>query len=126
MAYNVTGGASYRFKYRAQNFNGWGQYSEIAYIQAATIPGIPPAPIYVSSTATTTTLQFLEPEDLGGSPLTGFKLYANSLSLNENDNLIYSGTDTTVTVSTSDGLTSGITYRYVLVASNAFGDSAKS
>ena len=122
----MTSGATYRFRYRARNYNGWGPYGDISYILAASVPGIPPAPIYVSSTSTTTTFQFLEPTDLGGSPFTGFKLYVDTLQVNDNYVLIYSGTSSSHTVSTTDGLTTGVTYRYVLVASNDFGDSAKS
>ena len=81
---NVTSAATYRFRYRATNFNGWGPFSDMAYILAATVPGIPPAPVYVSSTSTTTTFAFLEPSDLGGSPFTGFKLYVDILQLNDN------------------------------------------
>jgi hypothetical protein len=75
----VISGAEYRFRYRAQNFNGWGPWSDTSYYYTATVPNKPPAPIYVSSTATTTTLQFLEPEISGGSPLTGFNLYVDGL-----------------------------------------------
>jgi hypothetical protein len=77
--HNVTSGATYRFRYRAKNFNGLGPFSDFAYVLAATVPGIPPAPIYVSSTSTTTTFAFLEPSDLGGSPLMKFKLFVDTL-----------------------------------------------
>jgi|LauGreDrversion4_2_1035121.scaffolds.fasta_scaffold02153_3 hypothetical protein len=95
----------------------------MAYILAATVPGIPPAPIYVSSTSTTTTFAFLEPSDLGGSPLFGFKLYVDTLQLNDDYELIYSGNSFSHTVSTLDGLSTGVTYRYILKAVNQFGDS---
>jgi hypothetical protein len=120
---NVTGGATYRFRYRAKNYNGWGLFGSISYIMAATVPGIPPAPVYVSSTSTTTTFAFLEPSNQGGSPVTGFKLYVDTLELNNNYIMVFSGNAFTHTVSTVDGLTTGVTYRYVLVASNMFGDS---
>lgn len=69
----------YRVRYRAQNFNGWGPYSDVGYIKAGTIPTIPPAPIYVSSTSTSITFQFLTPEDDGGSIITGFKLFSDTI-----------------------------------------------
>lgn len=121
---NVTSGATYRFRYRATNFNGWGPFSDIAYILAASVPGIPAAPIYVSSTSTTTTFVFFEPSNLGGVPLTGFKLYVDTLQLNDDYKLVYSGNSYSHTVSaTADDLTTGVTYRYILKASNQFGDS---
>lgn len=45
-------GLEYRARYRAMNFNGWGPYSPIAYIEAAGVPQKPPTPGYVSSSAT--------------------------------------------------------------------------
>ncbi len=96
----------------------------MAYILAATKPGIPPAPVYVSSTSTTTTFAFLEPTDLGGSPLIGFKLYVDTLQINDDYRLVYSGNSFSHTVSTTDdGLTTGVTYRYILKAVNIYGDS---
>lgn len=120
----VKASAEYRFKYRAQNFNGWGPESDISYYIAATIPNRPPTPIYVSSSASSTTLQFLEPEILGGSPLTAFKLYVDTLQETADYTLIYEGIATSYTVTdTVDSLTTGVIYRYVLVATNVFGDS---
>ena len=68
------------------------------------MPVKPPAPIYQSSTSSTTTLVFLNPSDAGGSPVNGFKLYYDTLQLEDNYKLIYSGMSQTVTVSTTDGL----------------------
>lgn len=64
----------------------------------------PPAPIYLSSNSSTTTLFFLNPSDMGGSPVNGFKLYYDTLQLVNDYKLIYSGMNQTVTVSTIDGL----------------------
>ena len=47
----VEGGAQYRFRYRAKNFNGWGPFGDVAYILAATVPDAPDAPRYISSTS---------------------------------------------------------------------------
>jgi hypothetical protein len=98
--------------------------SDVGYYIAAKAPNRPPAPIYVSSTATSTTLHFLEPEIKGGSPITGFKLYVDTLSEIANYQLIFSGMAYTYTVDAqNDGLLTGTTYRYVLQATNVFGDS---
>lgn len=110
--------------YRAQNLNGWGPYSNVSYYIAATKPNAPLAPIYVSSTSTSITLQFIQPQILGGSPLVAFKLFVDTLSENANYRLIYTGSESTYTVNTvANNLTTGVTYRFVLVASNVYGDS---
>lgn len=38
---NITRGATYRFRYRAANVNGWGGWSPVGYIKAATVPAAP-------------------------------------------------------------------------------------
>ena len=35
---NIGSGRNYRFKYRAKNIHGWGGYSPVSYILAATVP----------------------------------------------------------------------------------------
>jgi hypothetical protein len=99
--------------------------SDNSYYIAATVPNAPPAPVYVSSTGSTATLQFLEPSILGGSPLTGFKLYVDALNEAANYELLYSGVANQFEVNSDNAptLAQGVTYRYVLVASNVFGDS---
>jgi hypothetical protein len=127
IASGVVASAEYRFMYRAQNFNGWGPLSEISYYIAATTPSTPIAPIYLSSDATSTTLQFVEPESTGGSPITEFKLYVDTITSVPNYQLVYQGSSNLHTVTVADdGLVTGVTYRYVLVASNVFGDSPQS
>jgi len=74
-------GDTYRLRYRAVNFNGWSNFSGIAYIQAATAPSIPPAPVYVSSTATSITLLILPPLDNGGSVITSYNLWIDTLQI---------------------------------------------
>jgi len=75
----IKAGAEYRFRYRAKNFNGWGPLSEIAYHYAATVPGIPYAPKYVSSSASEIKLQFISPDDSGGSALTEFEVHYDTI-----------------------------------------------
>jgi hypothetical protein len=38
---NIASGRTYKFKYRAQNIHGWGEFSDEAEILAATIPSAP-------------------------------------------------------------------------------------
>jgi len=116
-------GETYRVRYRAQNFNGWGPYSAIGYIKAATVPGTPPAPLFVSSAATSLTLQFIPPDDNGGSTISSYKLSMDTIQATPSFSVIYSGTALSVTLTTADGLVTGTTYRFILQAVNAFGDS---
>ena len=124
---SVQASQEYRFRYRAKNFNGWGPLSEISYYIAATKPNRPPAPVYVYSTSTTVTLQLLAPEVLGGSPLTKFKLYVDTLQSFANYRLIYEGVAPLYTVTVSkDNVVTGTNYRFTIVATNVFGDSPMS
>ena len=122
----VERGAHYRFKYRAQNFNGWGPFSEVAYIKAATKPEKPLAPVLVSASEASISLQFATPENLSGEPLTGFKLYVDTITHSSNYAVIYEGSDWQVTLTAGDGLLTGTTYRFVLVSTNSYGDSPMS
>lgn len=55
---NIEKGVVYRFRYRASNLVGWGLFSDIAFIRAASIPTKPPAPTFVSAKTTTISLSF--------------------------------------------------------------------
>ena len=50
---NVTSGTVYRYKYRASNINGWGDFSDIGYLFAANAPSQPPAPQLMAVNSTT-------------------------------------------------------------------------
>lgn len=56
LTHGVQKGLTYRFKYRAQNVNGFGEYSDETGILAATVPEPPLAVTYLSSTATEITV----------------------------------------------------------------------
>lgn len=75
---NITKGVTYRLRYRAQNSIGWGPYSDISYILAATVPQAPPEPTYVGSTSSYITLNVPRSLDDSGSPITGYKLFVDS------------------------------------------------
>jgi hypothetical protein len=75
--YTVKGlqrGGNYGFRYRAINVNGPGPWSEIAVITAATIPTAPPAPQYVSSTASQIVLALSRSADDGGTAISDYEL----------------------------------------------------
>jgi hypothetical protein len=63
----VRRGLVFRARYRARNVNGWGEYSPIGYILAAVKPDAPPAPVFISATSTTITLNLWPSLENGGS-----------------------------------------------------------
>ena len=67
----------YRFRFRAKNMVGWGEFSDESFIQAATKPIKPPAPQYKESDDTSITINFASTIDDGGSPILLYKLYAD-------------------------------------------------
>lgn len=101
IATGIVASAEYRLRYRAQNFNGWGPYSRISYFIAATRPSKPSAPVYISSSATSITLQFIEPDERGGSPITAFKLYRDTIGTAPNYTLAYEGISSQYTLTVS-------------------------
>lgn len=67
----------YRYRYRSKNINGWSDFSPIQYIRAATVPVRPPAPTFVTATASSITLSFYPTTDNKGSEITSYELYRN-------------------------------------------------
>lgn len=49
---NIISGRIYRFRYRVMNINGFSEYSDVTYIQAAVAPGRPASPKLLSASAT--------------------------------------------------------------------------
>lgn len=88
---NIEQGLQYRLKYRAKNFNGWGVYSDISYIIAASVPSKPLAPVYVESSSSSVTFALVSEENTSGSPITTYKLYVDTLGIQDNYRLVYSG-----------------------------------
>ena len=84
------------------------------------------APIYISSSFNSVTLLFVPPSNNGGSIITGYKLYFDSIQEIASYSLIYNGPNISATVTTADGLVTGRTYRFVLKVFNQFGDSDQS
>lgn len=102
----------YAFRYRGINAVGQGAWSDLVLVRAATIPIAPPAPYYISSTATTITLGFLPTEDNQGSKITRYSLLRDSGDLQSGINVSvsnYYGHDSSYTVS---GLSAGLVYRF--------------
>ena len=75
---NIASGRTYRFQYRAQNIHGWGAFSEIAEILAATIPSVPVGEpgTSIDEFETRVKLQWQAPSNLGGDgvALTAYRI----------------------------------------------------
>jgi hypothetical protein len=114
----VIGGAYYRFRYRAKNFNGWGPYSELSYILTATVPSRPNAPDLLASDSTSVTLGFITPSDDGGSLVTSYQLFYDEVGSQANFQLVADTTSLSAQVTTTDGLEQGKDYRFIVKAVN--------
>ena len=57
----IVKGHSYGFRYRCKNANGWSAYSDVTFINAAIVPGIPQAPSLISASSTSITLKLYPP-----------------------------------------------------------------
>jgi hypothetical protein len=128
-------GVNYRFRYRARNAIGWGDYSPISYVRAAAKPSKPPAPQLGAASSTGIVLKLSPSSEDGGSPITGYKVFRDdgispgqpftattntfATELTRADGLAPTFTATVA----ADGLVLGKIYRFVTVATNAYGDS---
>ena len=121
----IVEGLTYRVRYRAKNVNGWGQYSDITYILAASVPDPPTKPLYISSTDTTITLGLSPSVVNNGAPISSHKLYMDAGSLTSlfTEVTTYDGSALSYQVT---GLTLGLTYRFYYTAVNIKGESAQS
>lgn len=63
------------------NFNGWGLFSEAAYILAAGVAQRPEPPAYLWSSATHIAFQLNPTLDDGGAPITAYELYIDSIQV---------------------------------------------
>ena len=83
------------------NFNGWGPYSAIRYIEAAGVSQNPPTPAYVSSTSTDIIIQLFPTSDDGGTSIDTYQLWVDSVSLHpqtQSYQLLSTGMDLTRTI----------------------------
>ena len=57
------------------NVNGWSDFSDVSYVFAYQAPEKPSAPVYVSGTDTSVTLQFYPSRNDHGVRVTSYELY---------------------------------------------------
>jgi hypothetical protein len=72
--FSVVKGTTYRYKYRARNINGWGDFSSEAYLFAAGVPSTPRAPSVLAVSDDEISLQLYTPADTGGNEVTAYEL----------------------------------------------------
>lgn len=95
----LTAGGTYRFKVTALNAIGEGAESPVGSIIAATVPDqITGAPVLVSSSKTSISIQWTAPYN-GGTSITGYKVFMNG-----------GGASTTYTDVTTTGTLTGTTF----------------
>jgi hypothetical protein len=100
-----------------------------AIILAAGIPGIPSAPTYVSSTATTITIAWVDDTNNGGSVILNYNIYVDTGSLTVNTfNLVGQTSILTYTLDNTvlTQFLSGSMYRFRITAVNVLGESSPS
>jgi hypothetical protein len=119
----LTNGLSYIFKVAAINANGTGTYSSnSSQITPATQPS-QPRNLFGKSLTGQVILTWLEPSNLGGSPIIKYIIKYSS-----NNGMLLTSIDTqsTLTTKTVNGLTNGTTYKFSVIAVNVAGDSVNS
>ena len=79
----VQRGLDHRVRYRARNFNGWGAFSEVAYITAAGPPVKPGPPVYLglSASASEISVALSPTSDDRGSAVTAYALQIDEVQL---------------------------------------------
>ena len=97
--YNVAKAVTYRYRYRARNINGWGDFSVDAYLFASSVPSQPPPPALLSVDDTSIALRLYTSPDTGGSDLLSYELWIDGGT--ENSPFVqvtsYSGSISTLT-----------------------------
>jgi hypothetical protein len=126
---NVIKGTQYRFRYRAKNAVGFGEYSDHSVILAAGVPSPVPKPLYsINFDSNVLYLDIQQSPDNGGSEIIRYDLYRaevidnSPLSYSKVSSFIFDNFRTTI-VEGPSGYTQGITYAFQVVAVNSIGES---
>jgi hypothetical protein len=107
------------------NFNGWGDYSPVGYIEAAGLPQKPPAPVLSSSDSTQITLTLNPTSDDQGGAISAYSLYIDTIQLTPAYTLVTTDATLTrtITFASYPALVLGDRYRFVVTAWNHVGES---
>ena len=99
-------GETFQFKVAALNAIGTGDPTDAIAIIAASVPASPEAPVRVTTTLSSITISWAEPDD-GGSPLTHYELKMNQGTGSVTFDTIDSLVDPSLTEYTKAGLLTG-------------------
>ena len=125
----LTKGLTYRFRYRAGNSIGWGEWSPASHVQAAKAPEPPQAPTVITTGSDYIDLQVNPSLEHNGDPITRYGLYIDAGTLDSAYSAVtsYSDSGNVFRVTLANGsMTSGEKYRFVTTATNTQGESAYS
>lgn len=123
---NVVKNRVYRYKYRARNVNGWGDFSHPGYLFAADVPSEPAKPSLISVTSAQMLIELYPPVDTGGSDIISFELWRDQGSSNSAFTQVTSYTSPALThllKASVDGMTAGTIYQLKFRAKNVIGYS---
>lgn len=123
----VIKGREHRFRYRARNAIGWGDFSDESSILAATVPDAPGKPTFNSFLGSTLNINIWPSSDNGGTDIIDYELEVdagdnfnsnfNPLVNYDGNSLIYGATNA------QDGIVIGKTYRFRTRSRNLIGYS---
>jgi hypothetical protein len=126
--YLVSKGTTYRYKYRARNINGWGDFSGVSYLLAASVPAQPSAPTMSAVDDNTMALELYTSVDTGGANIDTYELWKDAGELNTDFTKVstYSGSASSLDHTlekAADGLTPGKLYGFKFRSKNVVGFS---
>jgi hypothetical protein len=104
---------TYRYIYRARNFNGWGEFSDPGYLFAASLPQKPVDIDRLSFSKTHFKIQIYAPQETGGDDIIEYELYIDQGVENSVFRKVdsYDGQSLIFTVdATAESLTTGLIY----------------
>jgi hypothetical protein len=117
----LSGSDDVQYKVRAETLAGFGEFSVRSTFTLASVPIVNDAPVLVSTSQTSITVQWSLSND-GGSPLTGYKLYQTNTTTG-GESVIYDGSNIpTVSSHRIARLISGDSYQYRVTAINRVGE----
>lgn len=124
---NIFKGRKHRFKYRAKNDVGWGDFSLEAAILAARVPDTPDRPTFLSFADDELFISIPIPDDNGGSDIILVELWADAgddFTSDFTQLTNYDGFASAYAASfTNDEIVKGQTYRFKIRAKNVIGYS---
>jgi hypothetical protein len=123
---NINKGGLYRFRYRSKNINGWSDWSPITNVRAATIPVRPPAPTFLTATASSITLGLSQSLNSRGSDITHYELFRNTGGTSNSYIIVstYDGQSNSHILTTLlDFIAAGSIYKFKYRAINSYGPS---